>query len=216
MRVQSLSLSEEILRRVRAHGQGQWVCSPKDFLDLGSRAAVDQSLARLTKDGKLRRIDRGLYDWPRYSTVLNRPAPASLGLIVATIARRDGIKVAPDGIVAANQLGLTTAVPAKASYITDGDSRLLKIDGATIQFRHAKPSLINWLNRPAGQVVLALDWLGAGAANDSKTIEILRQRLPDHVKQDLLKGIRHLPGWMTQLVKTIASSADSPVLGSPV
>ncbi|MDE0236531.1 MAG: DUF6088 family protein, partial [bacterium] len=104
--------ADKIMKRVSAHGRGKWACSPTDFLDLGSREAVAQALSRLVKAGKLRRIGHGLYDMPRFSDVLNRPAPANVDAVVSALERRDGIQTMPDGLVAANQLGLTNAVPA--------------------------------------------------------------------------------------------------------
>ena len=68
-------LADRIMKRLRAHGRGRWVCTPKDFLDLGSREAVDQALSRLVRTGRLRRAGRGLYDLPRTSAVLG-PARA--------------------------------------------------------------------------------------------------------------------------------------------
>ena len=111
------------MKRVSAHGRGRWVCTPKDFLDLGSREAVDQALSRLVKAGQLRRVGHGLYDMPKMSDVLKRPAPVDLNAAIAALARRDGVRIMPDGLAAANQLGLTNALPAKASYVTDGSSR---------------------------------------------------------------------------------------------
>ena len=64
-----ISLAEKIMERVSAHGRGKWVCTPKDFLDLGSREAVDQALSRLVKAEQLRRVGHGLYDLPRMSAV---------------------------------------------------------------------------------------------------------------------------------------------------
>ncbi|MCY4141731.1 MAG: DUF6088 family protein, partial [Rhodobacteraceae bacterium] len=89
--------ADKIMKRIAAHGRGQWVCTPKDFLDLGSREAVDQALSRLVKAGRLRRAGRGLYDLPRISGVLKRPAPVDLNAAVAALARRDGIRIMPDG-----------------------------------------------------------------------------------------------------------------------
>ncbi len=114
------AMADKIMRRVSVHGSGRWVCTPKDFLDLGSREAIDQALSRLVKAGRLRRVGHGLYDRPRISRVLNRPAPVDLEAAIAALARRDGVRIMPDGLVAANQLGLTNAVPAKVSYVTDG------------------------------------------------------------------------------------------------
>lgn len=193
------------MQRVSVHDSGRWVCTPKDFLDLGSRDAVDQALSRLAKAGRLRRVGHGLYAAPRISRVLNGPAPVDLDVAVAALARRDGVRIIPDGLAAANQLGLTNAVPAKASYVTDGYSRTLKIDGRTVQFRHASPSVMRWAGRPAAPVVQALRWLGPRVAADSKIVSTLGRHLPDNVKLDLLHNLLDLSGWVLPLARGIAS-----------
>jgi len=198
-------IAAKIMQRVSVHDRGRWVCTPKDFMDLGSREAVDQALSRLTKAGQLRRVSHGLYDMPRISNVLNRPAPVDLDAAIAALVRRDGVRIMPDGLVAANQLGLTNAVPAKASYVTDGHSRTLKIDGRTVRFRHAGPSVMKWAGRPAAPVVQALRWLGPRAAANGEIVSTLNRRLPDDVKVDLLHNSRDLPGWALPLARSIAS-----------
>ena len=144
------SMADKIMNRGAAYASGRWVCTPKDFLDLGSREAVDQALSRLVKAGQLRRVSHGLYDMPRFSNVLKRLAPVDLDAAIAALARRDGARIMPDGLVAANHLGLTNAVPAKVSYVTDGHSRTLKIDGRTVRFRHAGPSVMQWAGKTGG------------------------------------------------------------------
>ena len=201
------AMADRIMQRVSAHDGGEWVCTPKDFLDLGSRGAIDQALSRLVKAGRLRRVGHGLYDKPRISSVLNRPAPAELDAAIAALARRDGVRVMLDGLVAANQLGLTNAVPAQVSYVTDGHSRTLEIDGRTVRFRHAGPRVMQWAGRPAAPVVQALRWLGPRAAADGRVVATLRSRLPDEVKLDLLRHGRDLPGWALPLARSIASDA---------
>lgn len=196
-------MADKILKRVSAHGRGRWVCTPKDFLDLGSREAVDQALSRLVKAGQLRRVGHGLYDMPRMSDVLKRPAPVDLNAAIAALARRDGVRIMPDGLAAANQLGLTNALPAKASYVTDGSSRTVKIDGRTVRFRHAGPSVMQWAGKPSAPVVQALRWLGPEAAADAQIVSILSRHLPDAVKLDLFKNSRHLPGWALPLARSI-------------
>jgi hypothetical protein len=203
------AIADTIVRRVQAHGQDKWVCTPKDFLDIGSRAAVDQALSRLVKAGHFRRVGHGLYDKPRISSTLKRPAPVDLDAAISAIARRDNIRIMPDGIVAANRLGLTNAVPAKASYVTDGASRTLKVDGWTIHLKHARPSITNWAGRPAAPVVQALHWLGAQAIDDARAVAILRKHLPDDVKQDLAKDIHTFPGWAARLVKSITTPVET-------
>ena len=204
-------IADKIMQRVSVHDSERWVCTPKDFLDLGSREAVDQALSRLVKAGRMRRVGHGLYDRPRISNVLNRPARVDLDAVIAALARRDGVRIMSDGLVAANQLGLTNAVPAKVSYVTDGHSRTLKIDGRTVQFRHAGPSVMRWAGRPAAPVVQALRWLGPRAAADGEVVSVLSRHLPDDVKLDLLHNSHDLPGWALPLARSIASDQDVAV-----
>ena len=198
-------VADAIMKRVNAHGRGRWVCTPKDFLDLGSREAVDQALSRLVGAGRLRRAGRGLYDLPRISAVLKRPAPVDLDAAVAALARRDGIRIMPDGATAAHRLGLTNAVPARAGYVTDGATRTVGIDGGTIRFRHAGPHVMRWAGRPAASVVQALRWLGPDAARDARVVAALKHRLPEAAKRDLARNGRDLPGWALPLVRDIAA-----------
>ena len=200
-------IADRIMKRVAAHGRGQWVCTPKDFLDFGSRQAIDQALSRLAKAGRLRRLAQGLYDMPRASGVLKRPAPADMDAAVAAIARRDGVRMMPDGLAAANQLGLTNAVPAKAVFVTDGSSRSVRIDGRTIQFRHVAASTMQWSGRPAARVVQALRWLGPAAVKDARVVSTLKRILPDAVKRDLFQNSRGLPGWALPLVHELHPAA---------
>ena len=202
-------IAGKIMKRVRSHGRGKWVGTPKDFLDLGNRAAVDQALSRLVTAGQLRRVGRGLYDMPRISGVLKRPAPASIDAAIAAVTRRDNVRIMPDGLVAANQLGLTNAVPAKASYVTDGVTKTIKIDGRTIRLRHAGPSVMHWAGKAAAPVVQAMRWLGPHAMADAQVVEVLMRRLPDAVKRDLVRHIRDLPGWATPVVRSLVPDQNT-------
>lgn len=202
-------VAHKIMDRVSEHDEGKWVFTPKDFLDLGSRGAVDQALSRLVKASQLRRVGRGLYDTPRMSNVLKRPAPVDWDAAIAALARRGGVRIIPDGMVAANQLGLTNAVPAKASYVTDGSTRTLDIDGRTVWLRHASPSIMQWAGKPAAPVAQALRWLGPDNAADPQVISTLRRCLSDDVKDDLMQNSGGLPGWAFPLAQSI--TADQAV-----
>ena len=197
------SVANRIMRRMRGHGRGRWVCTPKDFLDLGSRAAVDRALSRLARTGSLRRVGHGLYDLPRYSKFLKRDASPDYKAAVAAVARRDNIRIMPDGGVAANRLGLTNQVPAKAAYVTDGHSRKIRVGRFTVHLRHERGRIMAWHGRPGAPVIQALYWLGARAADDPRTIVPLRRLLPDHVKDDLARGLPLLPRWARRVVTKI-------------
>ena len=142
------------------------------------------------------------------SKLLKRMAPVDLNAAIAAIARRDGVRIMPDGLVAANRLGLTNAVPAKAAYLTDGHSRKLKIGGRSVRFRHAGPSVMRWAGRPSAPVVQALRWLGPDIAADRQVGLTLSRLLPDVVKTDLRNNSQDLPGWALPLARLI--TADRP------
>ena len=81
------SIDDKILKRIAAHGKGKWVCTSKDFLDLGSRKAVGQALFRLVKSGELRRVGRDLYDMPRWSKLLNNLASPDFYSAIEAVKR---------------------------------------------------------------------------------------------------------------------------------
>ena len=203
------SLAQMIMKTVSAHERGKWVCSPRDFLGLGSREAVDQALSRLVKEGQLRRVGRGLYDMPRTSDVLKRPAPVDLDAAIAALERRDGVRIVPDGLTAAHQLGLTNVVPAKSSYLTDGPTRQLNIGGRTVRLRHAGPRIMQWTGKPAAPVALALQWLGRVQSADPRVVSSLKRILPEDVRRDLVENSGGLPGWALPMARSIVD--DQPV-----
>ena len=111
----------------------------------------------------------------------------------------------PDGLVAANQLGLTTAVPATHSYVTDGTTKTVEIDGRTIYMQHASPRLMRWHGRASAPVAQALYWLGPTAVRDPQVVATLKRYLPDDIKQNLIRHRTDLPTWATFVAQQLAS-----------
>jgi hypothetical protein len=205
------SIADRIMSQVRVRGRGKWVFTPKDFLDLGSRAAIDRALSRLVLAGKLRRIGRGLYDFPRQSKILQGAAPASLDATVQAISRRDQIRVMPNGIVFANDLGLTNAVPAKPSYISSGRTKTVLVGNRKVYLQHVSQKVIAWADRPGGQFVATVLWLDKAIASAPDMIDLMRVKLADDVKQDLLQDLDLLPGWMASIAKKVCNNHDFAV-----
>lgn len=197
------SITKQVLKRIRGHGK--WlVFTPKDFLDLGSRAAVDQALSRLTRDGKIRRIERGLYDYPRVSTRLGQLSP-NPDAVVQALARKTGSQILPSGARAANTLGLSTQVPARLVYLTDGPSRDVVIGRQRIQLRNTASKYFSG-NSGADIAVQALRHLGRNTVDDT-AIRKVRSALSDHDKRALRKTIGKVPDWMAPYIKQIAQPA---------
>src|SRR5262249_3138686 len=129
---------DDILDRIRKKGRGK-VFTPKDFLDLGSRDAADQSLSRLVKGGEIQRLGRGLYHHPQVNERLGIPLAPDLDEIAEALGRQPGSRGIPCGAVAANRVGLSTQVPAKPVYLMDGRTRQVRIGSTVFQIRHATP-----------------------------------------------------------------------------
>src|SRR6202162_2390595 len=127
------SIDSMILAAINGRGRGA-VFVPADFLALGSREAVDLALHRLARKGTIRRLARGVYDFPKEHPVLGLLSP-SAEAVARALAGRDHTRLQPAGAYAANALGLSEQVPAKAVFLTDGPSRTVKIGPTTIQLR---------------------------------------------------------------------------------
>ena len=143
--------------------------------------------------------------------MLKRPAPVDLDAAVAALARRDGIRIMPDGATAAHRLGLTTAVPARASYVTDGATRTVGIDGGTIRFRHAGPRVMRWAG--AGGVGGPGAALARSRCRPRRAVAAaLKRCLPEAAKRDLGRNRRDLPGWALPLARDIAGEGGSSAM----
>lgn len=200
-----------VMARVAKAPPGR-VWTPADFLDLGSRAAVDKVLQRLVQRGQLRRIDRGLYDMPQVNRLTNQPAVADYRRIIDAIGRRDQVRVLVDGMTAANDLGLTTAVPARVVIPTDARRRSIRLDHLVIEFKQTAPSKLYWAGRPAMRIVQALYWLEDTLPSDrERVISHLATLLSDDrhgrvLGKDLRTGLPTLPGWMQDIVRDLVNA----------
>jgi Family of unknown function (DUF6088) len=184
-----------------------WV--PADFAALGTRAAIDKALQRMVARGTLRRIDRGLYDRPVLNRLTGRPASADYRAVIDALARRDQARILVDGMTAANDLGLSDAVPARVTIYTDTQPRSIHLDKLTITFKPTAPSRLYWAGRPAMRVVQALHWLKDMLPTEGDRVRKTLARLlgdPQHgdgIRSDLKQGFSVLPAWMQGFLKTI-------------
>jgi Family of unknown function (DUF6088) len=196
------TIQDGILDRIRGNDRGK-VFTPKDFLDLGSRDAADQSLSRLARGGEIRRLGRGLYHYPRVNERLGIPIGPDPDEIAEALGRQTGSRVLPSGAVAANRLGLSTQVPAKPVYLTDGRTRQVRIGGMVFQIRHAAPKELSAASRTSAMVFQALRHLGQ-AAVDEQVIARLRSVLSADQQQELLRDSRYTTDWIAAVVRQVA------------
>ena len=155
--------------RARLAGKPDEVWTPSDFADLANRDAVDKLLQRLAAVGELRRIDRGLYDVPGSNRLTGRLRVPDYRAVIRAVARRDKARFVVDGMTAANDLGLTTAVPARIEVLIDARLKPIKLGNQQIHFKNAAhPGRLYWAGRPAMRVVQALHWLQDVLTNEDR------------------------------------------------
>lgn len=194
------STAAAILKRIRVHGRG-WVFTPRAFLDLGARSAVDIVLWRLTQDGTIRRLAQGIYDYPRIHKKLGILAP-NPDDVAAVLAAKTGSRVQVSGARAANLLGLTNQVPAQLVYLTDGPARRVKIGAQTILLKPARPSRFPGAGTPAGLALQAIRAVGPSANKDSVVQQLSRVLSADDRAQ-LMKLIKYAPGWSHEIIRRL-------------
>ena len=189
------TLPEAILLRAQALPEGG-VVSPKEFLHLSSRAAIDQAFSRLAKEEKLLRVARGAYVAPISSRFDTRaPAPEK---VVEALASQSGDIVAPHGANAANALGLTQQVPIREVYLTSGRTRKLTLGRSEIMVKHVPRWMLALGTGQAGAAVRALAWLGPTHAR--KSLAVLHRSLAPTEWKALESTRATLPSWMARAI----------------
>lgn len=197
------SIDSKVLSRIYGRGKG-CVVTPGDFLDLGSRQAVDLALHRLAKKGTLRRLARGLYDYPRIDPDLGPLSPTT-DAIVKALKGRDKILLQPSGGYAANLLGLSDQVPMKIVFLTDGPARRVQLGKQVIMLKHTTPRAMATAGRVSGLVIQALRHIGQRHM-DNAIVARLKKRLSDDDKKQLLQDIRYAPAWIAAILWRVAGS----------
>jgi len=197
------STDSKVLRRIRAYKHGA-VFTPDNFKDLGSRSAIDLALMRHLDNGDIRQLARGLYDYPKIDPQLG-PLQPSTDDIAKALAGRDATRIQPSGAYAANLLGLTTQVPMKVVYLTDGRSRTIQIDKRQIILKHTTPRNMATAGKVSGLVIQALRHLGKNSVDD-KVIAQLDRQLDADARRQLIRDIRHAPAWIADIFRKLADN----------
>jgi len=195
------AIDSKIVAAIRSRGRGA-VFVPADFLEIGSREAVDVALHRLVRQGTIRRMARGIYDFPKEHPVLG-PLEPSAEEIAQALAGRDRTRLQPAGAYAANALGLSEQVPAKVVFLTDGPARTVKIGSTTIQLRRTTPKNMEAAGRLSGLLIQALRELGQEHVTQQR-IDHLKRTIPAGKRRELLKDIRLAPAWMHPIFRKLA------------
>jgi len=196
------SSENKILNRVRGTGRG-WSFSPRDFLDLGERATIDSSLHRLAQKGEVRRVIRGIYDYPRFSELLEQAVSPDIDQVARALARKFRWRIQPSGATALNLLGLSTQVPARAVYLSDGPNKNYKIGNTSLVFEHTALKEAGFKLRESGLIVQALKALGQEHITP-EVISTIQTWLPISLRSRILTDTKTATGWVYAAIQQIA------------
>ena len=195
------STSSRVTRKIYGMGRG-WAFSVTDFSTFGSRSAIDVTLHRLLKKGTIRRVTRGIYDYPRQSKRLGGELSPDIGQVAQAIARKSGWRIQPSGPTALNLLRLSTQVPSQWMYLSDGPTRSYKIGRQTLAFKQSPLKESNFKLRESALIVQALKSLESQRITED-TISKIREWLDPGKRSVVLKDTRTATGWVYEIIRKI-------------
>lgn len=173
---------------------------PADFLQLGSYEAVIKSLARLKEDDLIINLAKGIYLKPAKSPLIGIIYP-TLEQIANAIAERDKATLIPTGSVALNKLGLSTQVPLKAVYLTNGSPRTIIIGNRQLKLKKTSPKILAIKNELIQLVVQAMLALGKGNINETELTKI-KEHISTLPEKTVHKELALAPIWIQKLLIT--------------
>ena len=200
------SIENRIVKSISAHGRA-WAFSGKDFTRLGSRAAIDIALHRLMEKGTIRRVLRGIYDLPKHGTFLKEPLSPDLDAVANALARKFGWRIQVTGASALNLLGLSTQVPGRVVYASDGPDRIFTVGKNTIEFRNTPLKEAGFKLRESSLLVQGLKSLGTEQITPDVTATIHRWLAP-HLRKRVLRDTQAVTGWVQAAIAQICREED--------
>ena len=194
------TIQDKIIARIYGNGR-DWAFSKKDFADIGSDGAIRKALSRFEMEEKIRRVCRGIYDYPKYSDLLGKNPSPDFDQVAQAIARRSGWTIRLSGAAALNLLGLSTQVPAKILYLSDGPTKTMKAGPWSIQFKNTSLKEMK-LKPKTSLMVQAIKSLGRDRFDEKRMAEFRNAFSADERRQ-ILKDAPVVADWIYELIRNI-------------
>lgn len=199
-------IDKKITSIIYGHGRG-WAFTKTDFISGFTEANIHQALSSLARAGTIRRVCHGVYDYPRYSELLGQALSPELDQVAQALARKFNWRIQPSGDAVLNLLGLSTQVPARWIYLSDGPGREYMVGNVMLVFRKLALKDAGFRRRESGLLVQAFKALGRERV-DAAVIAHLRTWLPANQRKAVLLETRAVTGWIYQLIKQVCVGAD--------
>lgn len=193
------SIAKDIRDRIVAKGRDKmYIVS--DFADLGNDSAVTRTLSRLVKESMLVRVSQGIYLYPK-ETKYGIKMPTAHE-IVKVVAEKYNARIIPSGLTVLNELGLSTQVPMKLTYLTDGSPRTIHLGRRIIELKHTVPRTFAYKSKTFSKVVLAMKEIGQSAMTDT-LLQSIKDILSKDDNQELIRSdYKIAPQWIRKCLST--------------
>ncbi len=203
MKKEPQNTEQKVLAKMKKARLGTLFFS-EHFSELGEQAAIRKALQRLTENEKIVRVAQGIYVIPKESKLVGKLIPGAEE-VIAAIAKKDRLRIVPTGIQAQYLLGLSTQIPMKLVYLTDGAPRTINIGKQTIELKKTTPKNLIAKGEISGLVIQALKTIGkdsVGATTETIILKQLKKEKPENILHDS----KLAPAWITVILKKAITS----------
>ncbi|MFW5955719.1 MAG: DUF6088 family protein [Rhodothermales bacterium] len=196
------NVTKKILSRVHGRGRG---CAflQINFTDIGGRDAVDQALSRLARRRSLRRLVRGLYDYPRYSDLLAKTVTPAIQEVARPLARKHMWDLVPDKAPSLHLLGLDTQVPAQYRFLSSGPNAEYKVGGIKLAFVHGRQQRTSIDDGFVATLVQAIHALGQRDVQEQQRTHLASFRSLREYER-ILRQTRNVASWVHEEIKRVS------------
>lgn len=195
------NISESIFYFIAGHGRG-WAFSSSDLAGRFSRQQIDNALSDLAEDNKIRRVARGLYDYPRFSDLLQKTLSPDIDQVANAYARKFNWRIEVSGESALNLLDLSTQIPAQYVYLSNGPSKSYDVMGVLLNFKKSSLKDIGFKHRESTLIVQALKALGKEHLS-AEVFAKIREKIAKESFAKILRDTQGSTGWIYESIKQI-------------
>ncbi len=192
---------ESVVKKIESFEAGT-VFIANDFLEIASYERIRNILNRLVKDGTIHRILNGVYYQPKYSELIEEYEAPNVHQVALAIARKYNWTITPSENTALNILGLSTQVPAKWVYLSDGRYVTYSFGGIDIEFKRRSNAEISNMSTITSMVIQAIKAIGKNRISEEQ-IDVLKNRLSSEEKKALLKEGKTATAWIYEILRKI-------------
>ena len=192
------SVEYKIEKAIKSKPKGSLLL-PEDFNNKGSAESVRKALQNLKEKGLIKSVAHGIYVRPVIDQYIGEVLP-SAEEVAKTIAKRDKSKIVPTGAYALHALGLSTQIPLKLVFLTDGAPRTISVGKRTIKLKKTSPRNLKAKGEISSLVIQALREIGQDNVTEEELKKIM-ELLQKENQSDLKHDISLAPEWIKKILK---------------